>query len=230
MSLNRFERRVFAVVAGCYALSVCTIIAAGIISASMYPVHFDWAYTVMSALASQKHNPEGAAYFAFGFVGSLLLLWPSITWIALDRSASGRLSRIGVRALRLGILSGALLGVERLVFLSFSDSIHKAHEVLALLCFLNLYAGVLFIYFHRLRRRTDSRWPAVLIFAPLLAIGLNQIGLYFGQRDLGWVDTSWREKGIPFWMSFAFWQWLAALTLWIGIGHLCLSARPARRA
>ena len=57
-------------------------------AAARYPGSYDWTYTVISALASRKHNPEGAAWFAgwlftigylhlnfwYGLLG--LLVWP----------------------------------------------------------------------------------------------------------------------------------------------------------
>jgi len=61
--------------------------------------------------------------------------------------------------------------------------------------------------------------------APLAAIFITQILIYFDQRDLGWVDHSWREMGVSPWLSFAFWQWLAVAFLWFGLGHLLWSSR-----
>jgi hypothetical protein len=58
---------------------------------------------------------------------------------------------------------------------------------------------------------------------PLAAIAITQFWLYIDQRDLGWVDTGWRAMGIPLWLSFAFWQWLAIVTLWLGLGALSLT-------
>ena len=50
--------------AGFYLLA-SAILSVGIPCAAVrYPGSFDWMYTVISALASRKHNPEGAAYFA----------------------------------------------------------------------------------------------------------------------------------------------------------------------
>jgi len=35
----------------------------------------DWAYTVASALASQKHNPAGSIWFSSALVIAMALLW-----------------------------------------------------------------------------------------------------------------------------------------------------------
>ena len=62
--------------------------------------------------------------------------------------------------------------------------------------------------------------PLFLVASPLVVIGITQFWLYLDQRDLGWVDTSWRDMGIPLWLSFAFWQWLAIGFLGAGLGLL----------
>ena len=53
-----------------------------------------------------------------------------------------------------------------------------------------------------------------------MAIAITELWLYLEQRDVGWVDTNWREKGLPIWLSFAFWQWLSIALLWVGLGML----------
>jgi hypothetical protein len=70
-----------------------------------------------------------------------------------------------------------------------------------------------------LRRRLYAL-PLFLVTSPLVAIGITQFWLYLDQRELGWVDTNWREMGIPLSLSFAFWQWLAIGCLWLGLGLL----------
>jgi len=129
--------------------------------------------------------------------------------------------------LRVGIFLGVLVGIERLLFFDVSQNAHKAHEILALICFLNLYLGSLLVQVGRIRHCSGSFWPAWVIIVPLVGIGASQLVLYLDQRDLGWVDTSWRAMEIPFWMSFAFWQWLAVATLWLCMGQLIASARTA---
>ncbi len=121
------------------------------------------------------------------------------------------------------------MGLERLFVHHISDLIHKAHEILALLTFLGLYLGILGLLIAGIPRRKDFAWPILLVVSPLLAIGLTQFSLYLDQRDLGWVDTSWRSMGIPFWQSFAFWQWWAVGLLWIGLGWVLLSPSDGER-
>jgi hypothetical protein len=89
-------------------------------------------------------------------------------------------------------------------------------------------SGVMGFYYHRVRHAASSLWPALLVVLPLCAVGLSQLALYFDQRDLGWVNTAWREMGVPVWLSFAFWQWLAVWFLGLGLGYLVLW-KPRRR-
>jgi hypothetical protein len=221
-----------------FATSVSTVGVAVVLAAARFPGGFDWVYTVMSALASRKHNPDGGVWFAAGLALSQAMLWPVLHWIRGGVPTGDRLGRIGSRLLFSGVVFGVLVGLERLAFHSLSQHVRKAHEVLALLCFLHLYTGVLLVQIGRVRSFATGRWAIGVVIAPLVAIGINQLLLYFDQRDLGWVDTEWRAMGIPFWMSFAFWQWLAAGMLWFGIGHLAATrpippeatnVQPARR-
>jgi hypothetical protein len=210
-----------------FALSVATMLLGLVLAVRRFPGGFDWAYTVMSALASHKHNPQGGAYFAGGIALSMALLWPAASWIGRREGATQGLARFGLRALRAGIVFGVLVGVERLSFFHFSQLVRKGHEMLALLCFLSLYTGVLTLHASRVRRGVASIRPTCIAIAPLVAIGLSQLGLYLDQRDLGWVDASWRDMGIPLWLSFAFWQWLAAGALWWSMGQLILARTAA---
>lgn len=210
-----------------FCLSVVTFVLALTLAARRFPGGFDWVYTVMSALASKKHNPQGSVYFAAGLSLALALLWPAAAWIRECDGVAHRLARFGVRLLQAGIVFGVLVGAERMLFFHLSENVRKGHEALALLSFLSLYAGVLTLHVHRVRRGDASPWPAFIVIGTLVAIGLSQLGLYLDQRDLGWVDTSWRDMGVSIWLSFAFWQWLAVAVLWLSIGHLVVSVRSS---
>lgn len=210
------------------ATSIALLVVGGTLAAARFPGGFDWAYTVMSALASRKHNPDGAAFFSVGLALSLVALWPAVRWVEDCAIPATRTSRFGVRALRVGIVFGVLVGLDRLVFHHLSDLVRKGHEILAIVSFVGLYAGVVALQVDRLRRGRSTAVPAACALVPLVAIGLSQLGLYFDQRDLGWVGRDWREMGVSVWWSFAFWQWLAAAALWASIAHLVASsARPA---
>ncbi|MGK2855884.1 MAG: hypothetical protein ACSLFQ_01625 [Thermoanaerobaculia bacterium] len=212
----------------CYAGSVALVVFGAVLAASRYPEGFDWTRHVISALASRKHNPEGSVWFAGGLALSLALLLPVVRMLG---SAVGE-SAVSPRAmvtLRLGLVLGILVALERLVFFHVSTQIRKGHEILALLTFLLLYAGVLVAEIQQIRLRASGWWRAVMLVVPLVAIGLSELTLYLSQRGIGWLDHDWRQSTLPLFARFAFWQWLAAISLWVAMGHLLLVARPRQR-
>jgi len=117
-----------------------------------------------------------------------------------------------------------LLALEGLFGLDLSVLGRKGHEALALATFLGFYAGMLGLYVRRIRRSPAFFAPALLIVLPLLGVGVTQLSLYLGQGTLGWVNPGWRELGVPLWLSFAFWQWLAMGFLGLGLGTLVLGS------
>ncbi len=215
-----------------FALAFATFATGVAIAVRLFPEQpYDWSYVVVSALASHKHNPEGGRWFSAALGLSMLALWPVVTYLRDASGAQTRARRWPIAALRAGVLCGVAVGVERLVFAHFSDLVHKAHELLAVGVFVGLYAGVLGLYAHCVRHDRRALAGALTVGAPLIAIGITQLALYFDQRDLGWVDHGWRAMGVPVWLSFAFWQWLAVALLWLGLGHLIWSsASKGRRA
>ena len=199
------------------------ILAVGIpAAAARYPGSFDWAYTVISALASRKHNPDGAAWFAGALAGAMACLWPVVTQLTRG-SATPRWVTV---ALRVGVVCGVFVGIERLVFYHFSSHVRKGHELIALVAFLTFYLGIVGLYAHRVRQRRAFWWPAILVVVPLLGVGFRELTLYLAQRGVGWADYDWRGHGTPLWLSFAWWQWLAAGLLWLAVGHLLVTAAP----
>jgi hypothetical protein len=203
-----------------YVASVLIMCFGTFMAAQYYPGGFDWFYTVASALASHKHNPIGSVWFAGSLSLSMLMLWFYVSSIKSGLSAILPAAGFAFTAIRIGLLFGFLLGVERLFIYDLSQWINKAHEVIALFTLLGLYIGILSLLIQLIHRKKSTIYPLLLVVSPLLAIGIGGLWLYIDQRDLGWVDTNWREKGIPIWLSFAFWQWLAIGLLWAGLGLL----------
>ncbi len=209
------------VAAWAFALA-CAVFWFGVLMAAQrFPdAPFDWMYRVVSELASRKHNPQGGEWFSSALGLSMLALWPVAS--ALQESVGDR--RWPILALRAGILFGVAVGVERFVFVRFSNWVSNGHEALAVGAFAGLYTGLLGLYAQRVRH---GRTGALAVATPLAAIFVAQILIYFDQRDLGWVDHRWRAMGVAPWLSFAFWQWIAVAMLWVGLGHLLYTSRYA---
>jgi hypothetical protein len=208
-----------------YLAAACTLAAGTATAVAYYPGRFDWVYTVISRLASRTHNPAGGTWLAAALLTAMLLLWPVTGYLRRTLPEARR----AIIALRTGLIGGTLLGMEGLLQLELSALHRKGHEILALLTFAGLYGGMLGIYGRMVRQQTTFLIPALVVVIPLLAVGTSQAALWFDQRDLGWVNTGWREMGVPFWLSFAFWQWLATAMLWLGLGQLLLTAGTGAR-
>lgn len=207
-----------------YFASLLIMCFGSIMAAQYYPGGFDWFYTVASALASQKHNPIGSFWFAGSVSLSMLFLWFYVSSIKQSLSAMLPVAGHAITSIRIGLISGLLLGAERLFIHDLSHWITKAHESIAIFTLLGLYVGILSLLIQLIHRKKCNIFPVLLIVSPLVAIGVTGLWLYFMQHDLGWVNTNWREKGISIWLSFAFWQWLAIGLLWIGMGLLYIYA------
>lgn len=205
-----------------YFVATALILGGGGLAAAAFPGGYDWAYTVASALASQKHNPTGSKWFAGGVVLGTIFLGVALSGIRAKEPFGGGFYLI---CLWVGVVGCGLVGLERLLLFHFSDRFHKGHELLALLAFLGLYIGVGGLIFQLRGVGESGRWPVFLLFLPLSAILCVQLWLYYDQRDLGWVDPGWREKGVPVWLSFAFWQWWAMVGLWLALGWVVWKGR-----
>ena len=213
-----------------YLISLLVFFLGTIIAARHYPGGFDWFYTVASALASQKHNPTGSTWFSSSLTVAMTLLWPFVSALKKGlETSSSTTTRFYIGALQVGLISSALLGLERLFIHDLSSWLNKAHEFIGVFAFLGLYVGILGFLLHVMLRKRVYIISALVVATPLLAIGISHVWLYFDQRNLGWVDTSWRDMGIPVWLSFAFWQWLAIGFLWIGLGLLSFICIKGKR-
>lgn len=207
----------------CFSVAI-TLVVLGIVTAfARFPGGYDWAYTVISKLASTRQNPDGARWLAGSLLVAVAFLWPVARYLAHAFSPEGVLPRVSVTAFKVGLGGAALLGIEGTFVLEFSRHVDKSHEAVALVTFLGFYGGVLGLFTHRIRQASVHLPVALLVVLPLVAIGVSQLVLYVDQRDLGWVAPDWRAMGVPIWLSFAFWQWLAVAFLVLGLGYLVAS-------
>ena len=206
-----------------------TIVIAVVLATRRFPGGFDWVYTVMSALASRKHNPDGSVFLcsgarplartpvardSMGFANSMGRLtgsrgsayapcnWASswAWWSVWSACSSLTSPRSCAKATRSWHSFPS----------SASTPVSPPCKFTGCVCAKSLPGPR--------SSRSDRSSPS----------DSASWGLYLDQRDLGWVDTSWREMGVPVWLSFAFWQWLATAALWASVGHLVVSGRSSR--
>jgi hypothetical protein len=196
-----------------------------------YPSEYDWRYMTMSSLVFPDRNPAGHLWASAGIVLCGLC---GLCWVAArdwNQDGAGE-SPIGISALRLGFFCMAVCAVlpERLL------PVPKGHEILALMAFFNLCLGLMQRTFHTVKRylllRARSSPGGARLYAGLLAGGaLSPILLAsFAQGyvsyafpELPWVSLSWRALGVPLYLSFAFWEWVACVVFSVYIATLTLT-------
>lgn len=200
-------------------LAALAVFAVGVLmAAASYPGGYDWVYTVVSALASQKRNPQGSYWFAAALCLSMVLLWCYVAALKKSWHHASRVERAFLHLLHVAVCAGFLVGLDRLFFYDISALVDKLHEIIALIAFVAFYAGTLGLL---LRLMQQQRVYLILLLAvamPIMVLGVVEFGLYLAQRDIGWVAIDWRDREISPWLSFALWQWLEVLFLWLGLG------------
>ncbi len=192
-------------------------------AARRYPSEYDWRYMPVSNLLSHDHNPAGHLWASGGIVLCSLcgLCWAEALAKLWNHEGAGGQSR-GIRALQLGyffMICSAMLPEWLL-------RVHKGHEILASLAFAGLCIGIIPLMFQtskrallrRMRRSTGHArlYAAILASSavfPVLLAGLAQAYVHYVLPELPWVNISWRSRGVPVYLSFAFWEWITCVVL-----------------
>jgi len=214
-----------------------------LIAARRYPSEYEWQYMPVSNLLSPDRNPAGYLWAAAGMLFCSLcgLCWVAV--LAHRWNQTGLRDRpSGIRALQFGnfcMMCAALLPRWLL-------RIQKGHEILAILAFAGLLIGMIRLMFQtmvrillRRMRRFSSHarlYAAILASAavfPILLAGLAQAYFYYVPPELHWASFSWRVRGWPVLLRFAFWEWVTCVVLSVYIAILSLAAyavSPTREA
>jgi hypothetical protein len=71
---------------------------------------------------------------------------------------------------------------------------------------------------------------ASLLVAPIVFAGLAQAYVFYVMPQLHWVGLAWRERGVPVYLSFAFWEWMTVVVLSVYLTALgtVVPIRPGR--
>jgi len=194
-----------------------------LMAARFYPSGYDWRYLSVSKLASPEHNPAGYLWASAGIViCSLCGMYWSIL-LARSRDPQGRGGRPrGVRALQFGYVSMLCAAVTPQWLLR----VERGHEILAALAFVGLLAGMVRLMFQTVERsllgRMHSPGGHVRLYAfiaasvavfPILLAGLAQAYFYYVPQEHQWSGFSWRVRGWPVLLRFAFWEWVTCVVL-----------------
>lgn len=192
-------------------------------AARRYPSEYDWRYMTLSSLTSPARNPAGHLWASAGFVlcGLCGLHWTAVLARQWNRDGAGNLPG-GIWALGLGYFFTACAAVVPRWLLPLP----KGHEILALLAFTGLCLGTVHLTFLTVEQAFlrptrgsvgHARWYAVFVAGaavfPILLAGLAQAYVFYALPQLHWVSLSWRGRGVPVYLSFAFWEWITCVVL-----------------
>ena len=192
------------------------------VAAHRFPGEYDWRYMVVSRLLSEDKNPQGYWLIALGTSLSGLMQIPLASFFYKRlRGTSLWGAKLGWVFMILGLAAMILMGVIPYHLSFFS----RAHDMLALAAFMGLVFSVVvntvLVVQQGLFRATgkDSMmsWGLisfmVMVLIPIAGTSLTQLYLYLFSRGLGWVNLSWRDRGVPVVLSIAFWEWLTCVLL-----------------
>jgi hypothetical protein len=94
----------------------------------------------------------------------------------------------------------------------------KGHDFLALAAFVGICVGTALLTFKVIAQSPGVRklpgsprfYAGVLggfAVSPIVLAVLAQAYVSHALPDLPWVSLEWRERGVPAYLSFAFWEW-----------------------
>ena len=200
-------------------------------AASRYPMEYDWRYMTVSSLLAADRNPAGHLWAAAGIVacGCLGFAWATLL-VRLSPRSKTPAGLGGLRAFQFGYFCTALAAAlpARLVPLP------KAHEILAILAFAGLTYGIVRTFqtgvVRRIRRSGEAGrlWATTIVGAvvsPVLLAASAQTYVFFARPELPWVNLAWRSRGVPLYLSFAFWEWVTCGVLAAYMAILLVSTR-----
>jgi len=114
----------------------------------------------------------------------------------------------------------------------------KGHEILALSAFIGLCIGIVQLTFQatersiRLRARGFPGAPrafagllAGAALSPVLLAGAAPAYISYALPQLPWVGPEWRARGVPVYLSFAFWEWVTCVVFSAYTVSLCLATK-----
>jgi hypothetical protein len=202
-----------------------------------YPSEYDWRYITISSLVYGDRNPNGYLWARAGIVlcGLAGLYWTTV--LVRKGKQPGIAERpVGIWALGLGYLCMMCCALlpERLV------GIPKGHDLLALAAFVGLCIGMVPSTFKAVERsarlgrlagspRLHAGILAGVSLSPIALAALAQAYVSHALPGLPWVSLAWRARGVPVYLSFAFWEWVTCAVFSVYMVVLSRTTLAARR-
>lgn len=207
-----------------------------VLAKRLYPAEFDWRYMTLSTLVSPRHNPKGYPWAAGGVVLSSVcaLCWAVALRSGADESTTQRPSGISLLIAGSICMAGSVLLPWRL------PRLPKEHEILTLFAFAGLCLGMIRLAFQKAERTLRQRaggsarrlrlygadLAGVAVF-PILVAGVAEAYVFYVLPQLHWVSLAWRARGVPMYLSFAFWEWITCAVLSVYMAVLSVAAQAS---
>jgi len=116
----------------------------------------------------------------------------------------------------------------------------KEHEVLTLFAFAGLCLGMIRLAFQTfervLRRRSGASARRLRLYGgavaglavvPIFLAGLAEAYVFYVLPQLHWVSLAWRARGVPMYLSFAFWEWITCAVLSVYMAVLSVAPQAS---
>jgi hypothetical protein len=203
-----------------------------------FPSEYDWRYMTISSLLYPDRDPSG---YVWAWGGVALCALGGLCWVAvlleINRVTESRSQSVGSWALGFGYVCMVCCALwpGRLLKLP------RGHDLLALLAFVAICVGTVqltYLAIARNLRRWSPDFPirarvvggvvAGAALLPILLEGLTQAEVAHAFPHLPWVGLEWRARGVPLYLSFAFWEWSTCAVF--SAYTVCLAAATMRGA
>ena len=186
------------------------------VASRRYPSEYDWRYMTISSLLYPDRDPSGYLWAWGGIIACALggLCWVSVLIRNTDSYNNKMLP--GIWAMALGYVCMVSCAVWPGRLLHFP----RGHDLLALLAFVGICIGTVCLTYDRVAQRLRGRRAisnagasacasilASVVLLPLLLEALTQADVARAFPHLPWVGLEWRARGVPVYLSFAFWEW-----------------------
>jgi hypothetical protein len=206
------------------------------VAGQRYPSEYDWRYITISSLVYPDRNPRG---YLWAWAGVALCAFAGLHWtgvrISQGRQAGGLARPAGIRALGVGYLCMLCCGLLPGPLLRLP----KLHEFLALTAFFGIGIGLVqstlqagrqsgSLATMRGSRRGYTAALAGAAVSPIVLAALAQAYVSYALPQLPWVSLAWRARGVPVYLSFAFWEWITCVIFSIYMLVLCWTTDPRR--
>lgn len=187
-----------------------------VVAARSYPSEYDWRYITISSLVYAERNPSGFLWARGGLLlcGMAGLYWTARLLRKWKRQCIAERPS-GIFALGLGYLCMTLCALMP----EGRFQVPRGHDSLALAAFVALSIGTALLTRKvieqnpRVRKppgspRLHARILAGFALSPIAAAAVAQTYVSHALPALPWVGLVWRERGVPVYLSFAFWEWV----------------------